>query len=241
MSDKGERPEPPNSRSGKITRRALLAGGGAAVAGLSLAGVTEAVAAPAAGRRGLVGTASEDQDALELVIKIEQDGDRFVTYGYLTRVAGLADASLFGGEGARDETSAHFTFHSVTHMTGRSINEPIHALQVSGPLDIYFRKVPGADFGDPNSFKQGTRIAAYEGDFQSIVNVTAPTKGIESLTGSLRQTAAHRFSLGGKSHVLGAVGLRGRVTATGDGTLLEPTLPKAVLLLAGSIVVIGSS
>ena len=145
-------------------------------------------------------------------------------------------SSLFGGS-ARDETTAHFTLFSVTHMTGRSINEPIHAVQASGPLSLYWKAKPGASFDHPTSFKTGKLIATFHTDIQSIVNVTAPTKGIETLTGSLHQTVAHRFTMNGTSHLLGGVGLHQRVTATGDGTLLEPTEPKATLLLAGTIVV----
>ncbi len=226
-----------HSGSGRVSRRALLAGGGAAVAGLSLGGARAAAAGRAP--RGQVGVAPENEDALELLIKIEQAGADFTTYGYVTRIAGLADSALFSGHGGRDETTARFTFHSVTHMTGRSINEPIHALQVSGPLSIYLQRTPGADFAHPASFKAGKLIASYDGEFQSIVNVTAPAKGIETLTGSLVQKSAPRFTLAGSGHVLGAVGLRHRVTATGDGTLLEPTEPRAVLLLAGNIVVVA--
>jgi len=171
------------------------------------------------------------------MLKIDQAGVEFTTYGYLTHIAGLKDSALFAGP-QRDETTALFTVFSVTHMKGRSVNDPIHALQVSGPMDIYLRDAPGADFGNPDSFRSGKLIASLAGDFQSIVNVTAPDKGLETLMGSLRQTAAHRFAFKGASHVLGQVGLRQRVTATGDGTLLEPTEPKSVLLLAGNIVVV---
>ena len=72
---------------------------------------------------------------------------------------------------------------------------------------------------------------------QSIVSVTAPRKGVETLTGTLRQTRADRFAFSGGSRILGKKGLRLRLEATGTGRLLEPKQPRAVLVLAGNAVV----
>src|SRR5207237_1453621 len=104
-------------------------------------------------------------------------------------------------------------------------------------LDVYYRPDPGARFADPDSFRQGTLAASYEGTFQSIVTVTAPRRGIETLTGALRQTAAHRIALPGGRRTVGRRGQRLKLSATGTGRLLDPKRPKAVLVLAGNAVV----
>jgi hypothetical protein len=219
--------EPATDEGRKISRSKLLAGGAAAAASISLGQADAALA----------DVASDDANALEFVIKADQVGGRFTTYGYLTHVAGLRASLLFSPASRQSERTAHFTLYSVTEMQSRSVLEAVHALAVAGSMDVYLRQDPGAKFENPNSFKQGKVIASYAVTLQSIVSVTAPRKGVETLSGTLRQTRADRFAFSGGSRILGKKGLRLRLEATGTGRLLEPKQPRAVLVLAGNAVV----
>jgi hypothetical protein len=223
----------------KLSRSRLLAGGGAAAAGLAIGQASSALAgiAPATAEVGEVGIAPPNENAMELVFRVAQVGGEFTTYGYVTEIAGLARAALFTSARRRDDRTARFTVHSLTTMRSRSIVEGVHALHVTGPLDIYVRPDGGAAFARPNSFRQGELIASYDGEFQSVVSVTSPRRGIEALTGALRQSRAERFTFLGESRILGRRGLGLRVDATGTGRLLEPKQPRAALVLAGTVVV----
>lgn len=225
--------------SRKLSRSTLLAGGGAAAAGLAIGQAESALAGvvPTGSESGQIGIAPVNENALELVFRVDQVGEQFTTYGYLTEIASLAGSALFTSATRRDDRTARFTVYSTTTMMSRSIVEGVHALHVAGPMDIYLRRNGGAAFADPSSFKEGDLIASYQGEFQSVVSVTAPRRGIEALSGALRQTRAPRFSFLGAARNLGRRGLRLRVDATGTGRLLEPRQPRAALVLAGTVVV----
>lgn len=234
-----EREEAGGDQPQKLSRSALLAGGGAAAASLSIGRADAALAGvkPTGSEAGQIGIAPVNENALELVFRVDQVGERFTTYGYLTEIASLPRSALFSSASSRDDRTALFTVYSVTTMQSRSIVEGVHALHVAGPMDIYLRRNAGAAFRDPNSFREGELIASYDGEFQSIVSVTSPRKGIETLAGALKQTRAPRFTFLGGTRVLGRRGLGLRVEATGAGKLLEPKRPRAALVLAGTVVV----
>lgn len=228
-----------SDRSKKLSRSSLLASGGAAAAGLALGQADSAIAAvsPTNVEAGQIGIAPVNENALEFVFRVDQIGPRFTTYGYLTEIASLPRSSLFSSAGRRDDRTARFTVYSVVTMQSRSIVEGVHALHVTGPMDIYLKRNAGGAFGDPSSFRDGELIASYEGDFQSVVSVTSPRKGIEALTGALKQTRVRRFTFLGGPKTLGRKGLGLRFEATGTGRLLEPKQPRAALVLAGTAVV----
>lgn len=223
------------SERSAVSRRKLLAGGGAAVAGLSIAGTRRAFARAAAAP-GQIGVAPDDKNAMELLLKIDQEGFRFFTYGFFTHIAGLGKAALFSGPGRRDAGRALFTFFGESEMQTRSVFQGVHALSVVGPLDVYVRRDPGADFDVRQSFKEGRRIARFDGDFQSVLNVATPPKGTDVIEGSLAQTEASRFMFNQQSRLLGRAGARYRVSANGLGTLLDAAELIAVLHLAGNLV-----
>ena len=87
----------------------------------------------------------------------------------------------------------------------------------------------GETFG--HHARYGERVVAYA------LAVEAPRRGIETLTGTLRQTTAYKVP--GGSGPVGRKGLHLQLSATGTGRLLDPKRPKAVLVLAGNAVVAG--
>ena len=99
---------------------------------------------------------------------------------------------------------------------------------------MYQRDNPGASFDDPASFRVGRPVARYEMTLQDVLRVFATAKGLPTLTGDMRQTAAHRLSGPLAGRRFGRVGARLRMFATGLGTLTDPVTLNAQLEIAGN-------
>ena len=211
------------------TRRTVLSGAGAAVAGGVLA--TTVSTAGAAGREG-VATAPPAVNAVEFRGRIRQtgsNGQNFEGWGFLTRVVGLADADLFAGGGGVG--AALLTLHAAGNLVNRQLDQAVHALDIVGQLDIYERSAPGADFAEPDSFTAGRRVAGYDMTLQDVLAVFAPAQGLPTLNGDMRQTFADRLASGA---LFGSNNLRSRLLATGLGTLVDPVTLNAELEMAGN-------
>jgi hypothetical protein len=78
-------------------------------------------------------------------------------------------------------------------------------------------------------------IADFSGDFQNTVTLKAPGAGTIELTGDLTQTAAPGFTLLGRRHRFGHRRRLAHVTVTGQATLTDPTVPRAVHYFAGFV------
>ena len=102
-------------------------------------------------------------------------------------------------------------------------------------LTIYSLPGGGASFGNPDSFKAGTPVAAYSLTIQDVLAVIAPNTGVPTLIGDLRQTSAS--SLGGGKGKFGQNGNKLRLLATGFGTRAnsDPQPPVATLTVAGNL------
>jgi hypothetical protein len=117
-------------------------------------------------------------------------------------------------------------------ISTRTISGAVHNLDIAGELAVYLLPNGGASFGNPDSFRSGTRVALYTLTIQDILTVTAPNTGLPTLVGDLRQTEAS--SLGGRGK-FGQNGARLRLLATGIGTRLAPDPPVATLTVAGNL------
>jgi hypothetical protein len=230
MSVTDQDPEP-----APISRRRVLTGAGAAVAGaaaVGAAGVAGADVALAADS-SRVALSHRGTIAVEFRGRIEQSqGQSFVSYGYLTRVAGLTQHNLFTG--APGETTALFTAYATGRLAARTSDQSVHALDIVGSLDVHQRQSPGASFASPDSFRAGRRVATYAMRLQDVLTVFAPAKGLPTLVGDMRQTGSRKLAapLGGKR--FGEDGARLRMDATGIGTLTDPVALNALLEIAGS-------
>jgi len=191
-----------------------------------------------------VGTGDAGQTAIEFVAKVDQTGPRFDFYGYATYVRGLPESALFAKQGIdQSEATARITFSGSTTLTQRSImGDDVYALTSSGA--ITFHLAPGgASFSDPSSFSRGPAIATELLRFQNLITVryseqagdssSAGTTAISIGSGDLAQRASAVFAIGGKRYRLGRKGLDQRVFADGQGTLVDQTTPRAVMLVAG--------
>jgi hypothetical protein len=207
---------------------------------LTLAILTSAspgTAKPGASGASVVGVAEIGQTVFEFVGRIDQDDRRiaqgepqFLVFGYLTRLAGLADEMLFVGPlDPRTAGTARFTFHGVGDLTARSIVidpatlEPrIFTLNLVGQLRFYFNEVPSADFSVPASFAAGQEIGAGDVQVQTVLTVYAPLVGMAQAWGEIRQTSAGSFFLDGRMHRFGRIGLTERLEASGHGARFPP-------------------
>jgi hypothetical protein len=208
-----------------VTRRAVLAGAG----GLAAAGVVapEAVAAPV--RR--LAEPRHETAAAEVIGEIVQAGAGLTGYGYLTRLAGLADSAMFLA-GARDERGARFTFTAAATVRDRFIRGSLISVTGAGTVELFLDE-GGGDFAAPATFGDGTRIAVFAARFQNVLTVTAPNTALTTIEGELRQRSADGFRLGGRRYQLGHPGLRLQLTVSGPGTRTDPMAPRAVFEVAG--------
>ena len=148
-----------------VSRRSVLGGAGkVAAAGVAL-GAAGAVVAPelaAANASGGIAVSPKGTTAIEFLAQIQQNGDGMVAFGYLTEVAGLSAADLFTG--TPGEGTAMLTAYATGTVGTRTANGAVHNLDLSGVLTIYSLPGGGASFGNPDSFKAGTPVAAVHAD-----------------------------------------------------------------------------
>jgi hypothetical protein len=216
-----------SSPTGALSRRDVLS------AGLIVAG-TATLAAAAAGRP--VAETQPGTTAAEFRARFAQTGatgEHCTGYGYLTAADGATDEDLFVGA-APSDTTALLTAFAEGELVRRTIDQSVHSLDIEGTLTIYQRTAPGAPFGDPASFTEGTPVATFAITLQDIVTVFAPAKGLPTLNGDMRQTQSGALNGPGGGRNFGHVGARSRLFATGIGTLLNPATFNSVLEMAGN-------
>lgn len=232
-----------------------------AIAGmLVVMGTTLAPAAsPAATAQ--VGTARDGRNAIEFVGHVEQVGLNVETYGYLTHINGLSDASLFATANplGHNEKTARFTFHGtatvsqgVSVLAGAAAGAPASAPSVfstdsRGNLSFYFLQ-PGADrtFATPATFSMGTAVAGYTIRFQDVIAALVgvdPNRGVLSGIGELCQRSAKRFALAGHTYRLGRTHLFQRFSTHGWSvrTGITPAGPTSFTNLGGNTQVFRSA
>ena len=171
-----------------LSRRRVLTGAGLAVAGsVAATAATSTVAGAADGR---VAQGRKGSTAAEFRGRISQtgsSGETFTAYGYLTAADGAASTDLFAGS-PKSETTALLTIYATGTLTTRVFDTAVHALDISGSLDVYQRSAAGASFGDPSSFAVGTKVASFAMTLQDVLTVFSPGKGLPTLTGDMAQS-----------------------------------------------------
>jgi hypothetical protein len=185
----------------------------------------------------MVGITAAPVNAVEFRAHFTQTGatgQNFEAFGYLTRVAGLADAELFAGAPAGPGTALFTAVASGALVNRVHDGGAVHSLDVEGTLTVYQRSAPGARFDDPASFKVGIPVAQFAVTLQDVLTVIAPGKGLPSLSGALRQTAAERLASAPAARRFGQVGSRARMSATGLGELVDPATLNSRLDMAGN-------
>jgi hypothetical protein len=172
-----------------------------------------------------VSVASAD-DLAEFIGRSDQNGSTITHYGYVTHAAGFADAALFFDPVNRNETTARLTYFATTTLNSRHVlGNVITTASEPGTLTFFARSSPGATFGTPSSFAQGTPVVALALRYYNVLTVQgANTFGQQ--VGSAVATARAE-----------GLGLQLRFAASGQGTLLvnDPANFASVFLVGGSI------
>jgi hypothetical protein len=210
---------------GKGARGALIAGG-------LLAGLVGPVATGAG--QSVAGAPAAGVPAFEFVGRLEQVGGDFTLRGYVTHLAGVPDAALFTGPGDQSEATARVTIVARAKLRTRAILDNIFVITATGRATFRVRPGGGASFADPASFARGRTIGSARLRMQSVLNVQAPDAGIATVSGTLVQTTSAQVVLGGRRYRFGRVRLGLRLSASGQGTRSEPTLPRATIVMGGS-------
>jgi hypothetical protein len=219
---------------GKLSRRRMMTAT-AVAAGAGVATTGPAQAEAAAGGQP-VSSGERGTTTVEFRGRITQSGSsgqRFTGYGYLIRASHANDRGLFHGTPPSEKT-ALLTVYAAGELKARVLDMSVHSLDIVGTLTVYQRSRPGADFGDPSSFRVGTPVARYDLTLQDVLAVYATGKGLPTLTGDMHQTAARALSGPLAGRTFGRPGTRLRLFATGLGTLTDPVTLNAQLEIAGN-------
>jgi hypothetical protein len=216
-----------------VTRRGVLAGGLAGAGGLVAGGIAPDVTGAAGPHR--VGEPRDGTAAAEVIGHLDQVGDAITGYGYLTRIHGLRQADLFRGPSATEAT-ARFTFFSKVQVNARFIRGALVSVDGVGTL-TFFLDSDGADFADPATFSNGSKIATFAAHFHNLLTVVAPNQGVSSIAGELTQRQARTFSFEGRRTRFGHRGLRLHLSVAGPSTRTAPSPPTAFFEVAGDLTV----
>jgi hypothetical protein len=176
----------------------------------------------------LAPAAARAESFAEFVGRSDQDGPQVTHFGYVTHLQGFTDAELFFDPLVRTEATARLTFFATTTLNARhQVANVITTATAPGPLTFYLRPGPGASFGDPASFQVGDPVATMTVRYHNTLIVDEQPNSLGQSTGRASAVADAEGS-----------GLRLRITASGQGTLLvdDPTNPVSVVVLGGTIV-----
>jgi hypothetical protein len=136
-------------------------------------------------------------------VLINRRSGEAIAFGYLNYIHGLNEGDLYQDGDAALESRALFTLYIEARITRVHKIGPVFAYEVLGRSTISFDDTPDGDFSDPETFRDGIRIATGEEN-------TVFTFDPESETGTgdvrLRQTAAWPSEFMGELIQFGEVG-----------------------------------
>ena len=231
---------------GPLTRRGLLARVGGVAGALAVVGLPELAAGAPAARR--VGSGATDRRTIGFVARIDQTGLALVSYGWLTRVNGLAESSLFTGgpatsstdPRASDPSTARFTVVSEGRIASISALGSVINTLVPGRTRIFHLPSGGASFADPASFSRGVPVATFGASFQTNLALDSPDHAGATLGADLTQRGARTFTHEGRRVQLGRAGLAWSMRATGRGERTDPATPRSTIVLSGDMGVLDA-
>jgi hypothetical protein len=186
-----------------------------------------------------VGVAARGVNALEVIGAIVQDGEALTAVGYLTRISGLADGLLFTDARNHTEATARFTFQATARVTARAERPNVLSVTAVGSVRFFLAAAGGADFGTPQSFADGMRIATHAARLHNVLTVTGDEHARADIEGELRQQQVADFALDGRRYRLGRRDLRLRLEVTGPGTGTDRALARASFDVAGHLLAAG--
>ena len=177
-------------------------------------------------------------DKYQYAGRIDQDGLEFTGYGYIYDLQGLAPTALFSGPYNPSEATAYFTYYATASLTSRAVVTDavrgIFALDSVGEITFYYQSSPSADFGNPESFANGTPIATATIGFQDILSVQEPNRGLSIGNGQFSTWTSEPFTFGAETLRFGHPGTVYQISTFGDALRTDPTIPQSSVLLAGN-------
>ncbi len=202
---------------------------------------------PAASADVEVGIAPLGETATEFVGRADQNGGNFVSYGYLTHIAGLTNTLLFSQVFTTDQSTAHFTYYATSTLTAHfvitgaanSLASSIFVVDSVGMITYYYNPTPSATFNISTSFTGGTPILTATVRFHDILNVQSANFGVATGVGEMIHLANSPFTIGPTTYRLGHVGLQERSSTTGQGIRTNALIPQSFVVLAGNSIVTG--
>jgi hypothetical protein len=158
----------------------------------------------------------ESDRNMELIGAVLNTGSSSAQYGYISSLTGVP--GIFAG-GPPSETTALLTFYSDTTTLRVTSQGPLRVVNREGTMTVYFRDKPGADFGNPESFRAGTPVMVSTLRHQVILDSVTnqfTTVFVNTVTSSAGLTVA------GQRHDLGKPGQTFRMTVLGRPSMSGP-------------------
>jgi hypothetical protein len=167
----------------------------------------------------------------------QANDDSLADYGYFLHLPFL-DVPLF--DGARGETTAHFTFAAQPFKAAALKNGALQlGLDPVGEFSLYLQRRPASTFDDPGSFARGECIGTFRRTSLVVGTTTGP---VGTNVFSARLIASMPFEFAGGRHDL-AEPLGNGITQFGFASATPITPPprgyKLVLPFTGSAIALG--
>jgi hypothetical protein len=193
-----------------------------AVAALGVTLAWSVAAAPAQGTSLKTGSGDEKNGRelnLEIVGQVQNSPPGVspatsIQYGYVSYLRGLP---IFKGE--PNESTALFTFYTDATTNQVLNNGPMRIIDRTGTLTIYKDSTPNGNFGNPDSFRDGTPILVASLHQQVIVDTVTSAFSAQNLN---TITSTRRFEGPNGALQLGKTGDRFRTIINGHVTTTGP-------------------
>jgi hypothetical protein len=126
-----------------------------------------------------------------------------IAFGYLNYIHGLDQDDLYVDGGGALESRALFSLYIEAKIIRVHKVGPVQSYEVLGRSTIFFDDTPDGDFADPETFRDGMRVATGE---ENVVYTFDPDTGTGNGDVRLRQTAAWPSEFEGELIQFGEVG-----------------------------------
>ena len=158
----------------------------------------------------------ENDRTMELIGAVLNTGSSSAQYGYISSIGGIT--GVFAAS-PPNETTSVLTFYSDT-TTLRVINHgPLRIVNREGTMTMYFHDKPGADFGNPESFRAGTPVMVSTLRHQVVLDTTT-NQFTTFFVNTITSTAG--ITIAGRHHDLGKPGQTFRMTVFGRPSTSGP-------------------
>jgi hypothetical protein len=180
-----------------------------------------------------VAIADAGEIAFELIGAIQHDDAGLTGCGFLTRVRGIDDGSMFGS-GDRSASNARLTFLLRARVTPSSAINGVTTLSAAGSLAVYLARGGKPSFDHPASFQTSSPVGIWDAQVQAVF---MPGAGTSEFAGDLVQRRAYRISAGGRHVAFGRVGAVERLWLAGTGAPTTADLSHWAHRVAGNVIV----